>query len=94
MAAVEMNPRQKIGLFGGSFDPIHPGHLILACDAMEQLGLEKVIFIPANVSPHKLDHPPAPAHARCEMVAAAIAGDPRFEWDACEVRRARSLIVR
>jgi nicotinate-nucleotide adenylyltransferase len=87
MAAVEMNPRQKIGLFGGSFDPIHHGHLILARDAMEQLGLEKVIFIPANVSPHKLDHPPAPAHARCEMVAAAIVEEPRFALDDCEVNR-------
>ena len=82
-----MNPRQKIGLFGGSFDPIHHGHLILARDAMEQLGLAKVIFIPANISPHKLDHPPAPAAARCEMVAAAIAGEPRFEMDTCEVER-------
>ena len=82
-----MNPRQKIGLFGGSFDPIHHGHLILARDAMEQLGLSKVIFIPANISPHKLDHPPAPAAARCEMLAAAIAGEPRFEMDTCEVER-------
>ena len=82
-----MNPRQKIGLFGGSFDPIHHGHLILARDAMEQLGLAKVIFIPANISPHKLDHPPAPAAARCEMMAAAIAGEPRFEMDTCEVDR-------
>ncbi|MFM8982221.1 MAG: nicotinate-nucleotide adenylyltransferase [Spartobacteria bacterium] len=87
MPGVEMNPRQKIGLFGGSFDPIHHGHLILARDAMEQLGLAKVIFIPANISPHKLDHPPAPAAARCEMVAAAIAGEPRFEMDTCEVER-------
>jgi len=82
-----MNPRMKIGLFGGSFDPIHHGHLILARDAMEQLGLEKVIFIPANISPHKLDHPPAPAHARCEMVAAAIAGESGLEMDSCEVDR-------
>ena len=87
MPGVEMNPRQKIGLFGGSFDPIHHGHLILARDAMEQLGLAKVIFIPANISPHKLDHPPAPAAARCEMLAAAIAGEPRFEMDTCEVER-------
>jgi nicotinate-nucleotide adenylyltransferase len=87
MAAVEMNPHQKIGLFGGSFDPIHHGHLILARDAMEKLGLAKVIFLPANISPHKLDHPPAPATARCEMVAAAIAGEPGFEMDPCDVER-------
>jgi nicotinate-nucleotide adenylyltransferase len=87
MAAVEMNPRQKIGLFGGSFDPIHHGHLILARDAMEQLGLARVIFIPANISPHKLDQPPAPAKARCEMLAAAIEDEPGFEVDCCEVDR-------
>jgi nicotinate-nucleotide adenylyltransferase len=87
MATVEMNPRQQIGLFGGSFDPIHHGHLILARDAMEQLGLAKVIFIPANISPHKLNQPPAPAKARCDMVAAAIEGEPRFDMDSCEVER-------
>ena len=87
MRAVEMIPSQKIGLFGGSFDPIHHGHLILARDAMESLGLDRVIFIPANVSPHKLAHAPSPTHLRCEMVAAAIAGEPRFSMDACEAER-------
>ena len=78
---------EKIGLFGGSFDPIHHGHLILARDAMESLGLDRVIFIPANVSPHKLEHPPVAARLRCEMVAAAISGEPRFSMDACEADR-------
>ncbi len=87
MRAVEMISSEKIGLFGGSFDPIHHGHLILARDAMESLGLDRVIFIPANVSPHKLAHAPSPARLRCEMVAAAIAGEPRFSMDACETER-------
>jgi nicotinate-nucleotide adenylyltransferase len=87
MRAVEMISSEKIGLFGGSFDPIHHGHLILARDAMESLGLDRVIFIPANVSPHKLARPPSPARLRCEMVAAAIAGEPRFSMDACEAER-------
>ena len=87
MRAVEMISSEKIGLFGGSFDPIHHGHLILARDAMESLGLDRVIFIPANVSPHKLEHPPAPACLRCEMVEAAIAEEPRFSMDACEAER-------
>ena len=82
-----MIPRIQIGLFGGSFDPIHHGHLILARDAMEQLGLERVVFIPANISPHKLDRPPVPAAIRCEMVAAAIEGEAGFEMDTCEVDR-------
>lgn len=84
MPAVEMKSRKKIGLFGGSFDPIHHGHLVLARDAMELLGLAKVVFLPASISPHKLDHPPASAQLRCEMVAAAIAGERGFEMDPCE----------
>jgi len=87
MRAVEMISSEKIGLFGGSFDPIHHGHLILARDAMESLGLDRVIFIPANVSPHKLEHPPSLARLRCEMVEAAIAGESRFSMDACEAER-------
>lgn len=84
MWTVEMISSEKIGLFGGSFDPIHHGHLILARDAMESLGLDRVVFIPANVSPHKLAHPPTPARLRCEMVEAAIAGESRFSIDSSE----------
>ncbi len=80
-------PTEKIGLYGGSFDPIHNGHLILARDAMERLELDKVIFLPARISPHKLDRPPAPPEARCQMLSAAIAEEPRFEMDACEIER-------
>jgi nicotinate-nucleotide adenylyltransferase len=78
---------RKIGLYGGSFDPIHHGHLILAREALESLGLERVIFIPAGVSPHKLGRPPAPAHLRGEMVAAAVQGEERLDWNDCEIRR-------
>ena len=87
MRAVEMISSEKIGLFGGSFDPIHHGHLILARDAMESLGLDRIIFIPVMVSPHKVARPPAAARLRCEMVAAAISGEPRFSMDACEAER-------
>ncbi len=80
-------PNEKIGLYGGSFDPIHNGHLILARDAMERLELDKVIFLPARISPHKLDRPPAPPEARCQMLSAAIADEPRFEMDPCEIER-------
>jgi len=82
-----MNPPQKVGLYGGSFDPVHHGHLILAREAMETLGLDRVIFIPAGVSPHKLDRPPVSPATRLEMVQAAIAGEENFFWDDCEVRR-------
>ena len=87
MPSVEMISSQKIGLFGGSFDPVHHGHLIMARDAMEKLGLDRVIFIPAKISPHKLDRPPAPAEARCEMLEAAIRGESVFFWDGCELDR-------
>ncbi len=82
-----LKPNEKIGLYGGSFDPIHNGHLILARDAAERLELDKVIFLPARISPHKLDRPPAPPEARCLMLATAIADEPRFEMDPCEIER-------
>lgn len=80
---------RRTGLFGGSFDPIHVGHLILARDAREQLGLDRVIFIPAAISPHKLrrEPAPAPAKARLEMVRAAVEGEPGFEVEGCELGR-------
>jgi nicotinate-nucleotide adenylyltransferase len=77
----------RTALYGGSFDPIHHGHLILAREAMEQLALDRVVFIPAAQSPFKLDRQPAPAALRLEMVQAAIAGEPGFECDASEVHR-------
>jgi nicotinate-nucleotide adenylyltransferase len=78
---------KKIGLYGGTFDPIHNGHLILARDAMERLELDRVVFLPAHVSPHKLDRPPASAEARCRMVAESIEGEPGFYLDDREIRR-------
>jgi len=83
-----MNPHEKIGLYGGSFDPVHHGHLILAREALEQFGLDRVIFIPAGISPHKLEKPAASAGMRCAMLEAAIAGEAAFSWDDCEVVRA------
>jgi nicotinate-nucleotide adenylyltransferase len=78
---------KKIGIFGGTFDPIHHGHLILARDALEQLGLERVIFIPAAISPHKLGQKAAAAESRLEMLRAAIESEPHFYLDAIELER-------
>ena len=75
----------RIALFGGTFDPIHHGHLILARDAIELLTLDRVIFIPAALSPHKPGTKPAPAALRRNMVAAAIEGEARFELDDSEL---------
>jgi len=77
----------RIGVFGGTFDPPHLGHLVVASDACEALGLGRVLWIPSAVPPHKLRTVQAPAHARLEMVRAAIGGDPRFEADDVELRR-------
>lgn len=74
------------GVFGGTFDPIHYGHLRLAEDMADALGLERVVFIPAGQPPHR-GVPRTAARHRLEMVRRAIAGNPRFEADACEVER-------
>jgi nicotinate-nucleotide adenylyltransferase len=76
----------RLALYGGTFDPVHHGHLLLARDALEQLALDRVVFIPASLSPHKLATNPAPAAIRREMLAAAIAGEPGFELDDSELR--------
>lgn len=78
---------KKIGIFGGTFDPIHCGHLILARDAIEQLKLDSVLFIPAALSPHKLGARPVSAEHRVEMLRAAIEGEPRFCLDELELNR-------
>src|ERR1043166_2936583 len=77
----------RIGLYGGTFDPVHHGHLILARDAIEYLELQRLIFIPNTISPHKQTRRAAPARLRCEMLAAAIKDEPRFELDDSELTR-------
>lgn len=77
----------RLGLYGGTFDPIHHGHLILARDAIERLALDRVIFIPAAISPHKLATNPAPAAVRREMIAVSIGAEPCFELDDSELHR-------
>jgi nicotinate-nucleotide adenylyltransferase len=77
----------KAGIYGGTFDPVHLGHLILARDAVEQLGLDRLIFSPNRISPHKLGIEPAPGEARLEMLRAAVEGEPRFEVDPWELGR-------
>jgi len=78
----------KLGIFGGTFDPPHIGHLIVAQDAWAALGLDRVIFVPAASPPHKLRSGITPPALRLEMLKAAVAGDPRFEVDDLELRRA------
>lgn len=77
----------SIGVFGGTFDPIHLAHLAVAQEAAEVLGLERVLFIPAGQPPHKLDREITPAADRLAMVELAIAGNPRFAVDRLELER-------
>lgn len=79
---------ERVGLFGGTFDPVHLGHLILAVAAMEELFLDRVIFIPAGISPHKSGKPPlATAADRLEMLRLAIQDESRFSIDERELHR-------
>jgi nicotinate-nucleotide adenylyltransferase len=75
------------GLFGGSFDPVHSGHLIVARSAAEQLRLDVVHFIPACVQPFKAGRDLAPAIDRLAMLRLALAGEEGFLLDDREVRR-------
>ena len=77
----------KIGIFGGTFDPPHVGHLIVAQDAALALGLDRILFIPAARPPHKSHAELTPAGLRAEMLALAIEGDPRFAMDRRELER-------
>src|SRR5690606_28888495 len=78
----------KLGIFGGTFDPVHIGHLIVAQDAWAALGLDQVVFVPAAVPPHKRGRVRATPEQRLEMLRAATAGDPRFTTSDIELRRA------
>ena len=80
--------RGALGVFGGTFDPIHVAHLAVAEAARDALGLERVLFIPAGEPPHKRDRPITPAVHRLAMVEAAIADNPGFATSRIEIDRA------
>ncbi len=76
-----------IGLIGGTFDPIHVAHLVIAKEALEAFGLDRVIFIPSARPPHKPAGDVSPIEHRLEMVRLAVAGDQRLEVSDLEARR-------
>lgn len=82
-----MAETRKIGLFGGTFDPVHCGHIHLAGTARTQLGLEQVRFLPCRISPHKLGSRPASAADRLQMLRLATAGLPWAVVDDFETLR-------
>jgi nicotinate-nucleotide adenylyltransferase len=77
----------SVGILGGTFDPIHHGHLLIAEEAREALGLATVQFVPAAASPFKADRAVTPAADRVAMVEAAIAGNPGFGCSRIELER-------
>jgi len=78
-------PWKRIGVLGGTFDPIHTGHLIIASHAADALALDIVLFMPAQTPPHKLERVISPAEHRTAMVKRAIAGDERFAFSALDL---------
>lgn len=79
-------PSKLIGIFGGTFDPVHFGHLRMAQELAETIGLSEVRFIPCATPPHR-DKPMSEAHHRATMVRLAIANNPLFRLDEQELRR-------
>jgi len=83
----EMVKDEKIGILGGTFDPVHVGHLMVAQDAMDALGLRRVVFVPAALPPHKTDRDVVSAEERFEMVRLAVAESKFFSVSDVEYRR-------
>ena len=77
----------KIGIMGGTFDPIHYGHLVTAEAAREKFCLDKVVFVPSGNPPHKKDKPISPGMDRANMTVLAIANNPYFEVSDIELKR-------
>jgi nicotinate-nucleotide adenylyltransferase len=76
-----------IGILGGTFNPPHMGHLVMAQEALDQLDLDRVVFMPVAVPPHKEAREDPGAAARLELCRLAVAGDERFEVSTLEIER-------
>jgi nicotinate-nucleotide adenylyltransferase len=85
-----MSRAARVGIFGGTFNPIHLGHLRAAEEVLEALSLERILFVPSGEPPHKTGSdgdPIAPAAERLAWVRAAVAGNPRFAVEPLEIER-------
>ena len=77
----------KLAIFGGTFNPVHIGHLAMADDVCSTLGYDKILFVPAFVPPHKIAKDMESPENRVAMLAAAFKDDERFEVEPCEIER-------
>lgn len=77
----------RIGIFGGSFDPVHLGHLVVAECCREQARLDRVLFVPTAIQPFKQKSQPAASHHRAEMLGLAVGGTPAFAVSTLELDR-------
>jgi nicotinate-nucleotide adenylyltransferase len=84
-SAADPGPGRRVGILGGSFNPPHTGHLVLAAQAWWQLGLERVLLVPAGAPPHKVIDDDVPASTRLALTAAAVGQDSRFAVDDTEI---------
>lgn len=87
MLEITQGTNMRMGVFGGTFDPVHYGHLLVAETCREELSLDQVRFIPAAVPPHKLDEKITDGHARADMLKLAVSGYPEFVVDRRELKR-------
>lgn len=78
---------RRVGVFGGTFDPPHVGHSIVAAEVAEAVALDRVLWVPASIPPHKQGRRVSPAAVRRRMVEAAVSRDPRFELCNLELER-------
>jgi len=83
----ELSKINKIGIMGGTFDPIHIGHLFIAEETLERLNLDKILFIPAGVSPHKINSKTTAPQHRFLMTAIAVNSNERFYLSSIEIER-------
>ncbi len=83
-----MTSKRRTGILGGTFDPVHVGHLLIAEQARDQLGLDTVLFVPAGRPPHKASLAITDARIRAEMVALAIGGNPGFALSTSDLDQA------